>query len=134
MNPAAPHGRNYADPPPSVAFVVSRLGFSVSQALADGLKPLGIDPQHFGLLRALLFSEGQSQRGSEPVSASRRTGWWPWSTIWRNGGPSRGSSIPPTGAPTPLPLLRRATSSSRRPCRSRILRRSPSLRKPLGCR
>jgi DNA-binding MarR family transcriptional regulator len=62
MNPAARPGGTYADPPPSVAFVVSRLGFSVSQALADGLKPLGIDPQHFGLLRALLFSEGQSQR------------------------------------------------------------------------
>jgi DNA-binding MarR family transcriptional regulator len=48
--------------PPSVAFAVSRLGFEVSRALADGLKPLGIDPQHFGLLRALQFTEGESQR------------------------------------------------------------------------
>lgn len=54
--------RTFTEAPPSVAFVVSRLGFSVSQALALGLKPLGIDPQHFGLLRALLFTEGQSQR------------------------------------------------------------------------
>lgn len=53
--------RNYTDPP-SVGFIVSRLGFSVSQALAEGLKPLGIDSQHFGLLRAMLFTEGQSQR------------------------------------------------------------------------
>jgi DNA-binding MarR family transcriptional regulator len=45
-----------------VAFAVSRLGFEVSRALADGLKPLGLDPQHFGLLRALGFSEGESQR------------------------------------------------------------------------
>jgi DNA-binding MarR family transcriptional regulator len=45
-----------------VAFAVSRLGFEVSRALAEGLKPLGLDPQHFGLLRALGFSEGESQR------------------------------------------------------------------------
>lgn len=54
--------RGLTEAPPSVAFVVSRLGFSVGQALALGLKPLGIEPQHFGLLRALLFTEGQSQR------------------------------------------------------------------------
>ena len=39
-----------------------RLGFEVSQALFKGLKPLGIDPQHFGLLRALVALEGQSQK------------------------------------------------------------------------
>ncbi|MGH9097179.1 MAG: MarR family winged helix-turn-helix transcriptional regulator [Acidimicrobiales bacterium] len=48
--------------PPSVAFALSRLGFGVSRALAQGLKPIGIEPRHFGLLRALLFSEGESQR------------------------------------------------------------------------
>ncbi len=48
--------------PPSVAFIVSRLGFEVSQALFKGLKPLGIGPQHFGLLRALGAMEGQSQK------------------------------------------------------------------------
>jgi len=48
--------------PPSVGFLLSRLGFSVSLALAQGLKPLGIEPQHFGLLRAMLLTEGQSQR------------------------------------------------------------------------
>jgi DNA-binding MarR family transcriptional regulator len=48
--------------PPSVAFLVSRLGFEVSSQLADGLAPLGIEPRHFGLLRALMISEGQTQR------------------------------------------------------------------------
>jgi DNA-binding MarR family transcriptional regulator len=48
--------------PPSVAFLISRLGFEVGQQLADGLAPLGIEPRHFGLLRALAFGEGQSQR------------------------------------------------------------------------
>jgi DNA-binding MarR family transcriptional regulator len=54
-----------ADPagaPPSVAFAVSRLGYEVSGRLAGALKPLGIEPQHFGLLRALAMSDGQSQR------------------------------------------------------------------------
>jgi DNA-binding MarR family transcriptional regulator len=48
--------------PPSVAFVVSRLGYEVGGRLAAGLKPLGLEPRHFGLLRALAFSDGQSQR------------------------------------------------------------------------
>jgi DNA-binding MarR family transcriptional regulator len=54
-----------ADPtaaPPSVAFLVSRLGFEVGSRLAEGLAPLGIEPRHFGLLRTLAISEGQSQR------------------------------------------------------------------------
>ena len=62
MSHAAPDARGLLGPPPSVAFIVSRLGFEVSQALADGIEPLGIDPQHFGLLRALLVMEGQSQK------------------------------------------------------------------------
>ena len=48
--------------PPSVAFLVSRLGFEVGNRLAEGLAPLGIEPRHFGLLRTLATSEGQSQR------------------------------------------------------------------------
>jgi DNA-binding MarR family transcriptional regulator len=48
--------------PPSVAFLVSRLGFEVGEQLTEGLAPLSIEPRHFGLLRALAFSEGQSQR------------------------------------------------------------------------
>jgi len=48
--------------PPSVAFAVSALGFQVGRQLAEGLRPLGIEPRHFGLLRALAISEGQTQR------------------------------------------------------------------------
>jgi DNA-binding MarR family transcriptional regulator len=48
--------------PPSVAFTVSRLGFEVGGRLAEALKPLGIEPRQFGLLRALAMSGGQSQR------------------------------------------------------------------------
>ena len=48
--------------PPSVAFLVSKLGFEVGNRLAEGLAPLGIEPRHFGLLRTLAVSEGQSQR------------------------------------------------------------------------
>jgi DNA-binding MarR family transcriptional regulator len=42
--------------------MVSRLGFEVGNRLAEGLAPLGIEPRHFGLLRTLAISEGQSQR------------------------------------------------------------------------
>jgi len=48
--------------PPSVAFLVSRLGFEVGSRLAAGLAPLGIEPRDFGLLRALAHAEGESQR------------------------------------------------------------------------
>jgi DNA-binding MarR family transcriptional regulator len=41
---------------------VSRLGYEVGGRLAEALKPLGIEPRHFGLLRALAMSDGQSQR------------------------------------------------------------------------
>jgi DNA-binding MarR family transcriptional regulator len=54
--------QNLGGVPPSVAFLVSRLGFEVGEQLTEGLAPLGIEPRHFGLLRALAFSEGQSQR------------------------------------------------------------------------
>ena len=62
MNARTPQATNPSEPPPSVAFAVSRLGFAVSQSLAEGLKPLGIELQHFGLLRVLLFTEGESQK------------------------------------------------------------------------
>ena len=55
-------GPGMGQSPPSVAFMVSRLGFEVSTQLAEGLAPLGIEPRHFGLLRALAHAEGESQR------------------------------------------------------------------------
>ena len=48
--------------PQSVAFSVSRLGAAVGSELSRALQPLGIEPRHFGLLRALSLSEGETQR------------------------------------------------------------------------
>ena len=45
-----------------MAFAVSRLGASVGSELGRALQPLGIEPRHFGLLRALSRSEGETQR------------------------------------------------------------------------
>lgn len=50
--------------PPSVAFLVSRLGYEVTGELASGLAPLGIEPRDFRLLRALARTEGASQRSA----------------------------------------------------------------------
>jgi DNA-binding MarR family transcriptional regulator len=47
---------------PTVAFLVSRLGYRVTSELAAGLAPLGIEPRDFGLLRAIAQAEGESQR------------------------------------------------------------------------
>jgi DNA-binding MarR family transcriptional regulator len=55
-------GTDGYDVPPSVAFLVSRLGYEVSGQLAAGLAPLGIEPRDFGLLRAIAQTEGESQR------------------------------------------------------------------------
>lgn len=55
-------GTGSYETPPSVAFLVSRLGFEVSGQLAAGLAPLGIEPRDFGLLRAIAQTEGESQR------------------------------------------------------------------------
>jgi DNA-binding MarR family transcriptional regulator len=55
-------GRGGFEAPPSVAFLVSRLGYEVSGQLSAGLAPLGIEPRDFGLLRAIAQTEGESQR------------------------------------------------------------------------
>jgi DNA-binding MarR family transcriptional regulator len=57
-----PAGTGSYESPPSVAFLVSRLGFEVTGQLAAGLAPLGIEPRDFGLLRAVAQTEGESQR------------------------------------------------------------------------
>lgn len=61
-DPAATQPSDPAAAPPSVAFTVSRLGFAVGSRMASDLRPLGIEPRDFGLLRALAATEGQSQR------------------------------------------------------------------------
>jgi DNA-binding MarR family transcriptional regulator len=48
--------------PPSVAFLLSRLGYEVSRELGDALAELGLEHREFGLLRLLADEEGHSQR------------------------------------------------------------------------
>jgi DNA-binding MarR family transcriptional regulator len=48
--------------PPSVAFLLSRLGFEVSRELGQALSGLGLEVRQFGLLRLLADQQGHSQR------------------------------------------------------------------------
>jgi DNA-binding MarR family transcriptional regulator len=57
MEPPAPEV-----PPDSVAFLLSQLGFASSKCFAEELKPLGIHPGEFALMRFVAASEGQSQQ------------------------------------------------------------------------
>ena len=59
-------------PPRSVGFLISQLGLASSKRFAEELRPLGIHPGEFALMRFVAASEGQSQqalaerRGSPP--------------------------------------------------------------------
>jgi DNA-binding MarR family transcriptional regulator len=46
----------------SVGFLLSKLGVSSAMGFAQTLEPLGIDPRHFGILRIIAMTEGQSQQ------------------------------------------------------------------------
>ena len=48
--------------PPSVAFLLSRLGYEVGRELGDALGELGLENREFGLLRLLAAQQGHSQR------------------------------------------------------------------------
>jgi DNA-binding MarR family transcriptional regulator len=48
--------------PRSVGFLLSQLGFGSSRCFAEELKPLGIQPGEFALMRFVAASEGQSQQ------------------------------------------------------------------------
>lgn len=48
--------------PPSVAFLLSRLGFEVSRELGQALAEIGLEVRQFGLLRLLADQQGHSQR------------------------------------------------------------------------
>lgn len=50
------------EPPRSVGFLLSQLGFVGSKGFAAALEPLGIGPREFLLLRFVANSEGQSQQ------------------------------------------------------------------------
>jgi DNA-binding MarR family transcriptional regulator len=57
MDPPVPHAA-----PRSVGFLLSQLGFSSSRCFAEELKPLGIHPGEFALMRFVAAAEGQSQQ------------------------------------------------------------------------
>ena len=46
----------------SVGFLLSKLGMTSAHRFAETLEPLGIDPRHFGILRIVAMTEGQSQQ------------------------------------------------------------------------
>jgi DNA-binding MarR family transcriptional regulator len=46
----------------SVGFLLSKLGTTSAMQFAATLEPLGIDPRHFGILRIVAMTEGQSQQ------------------------------------------------------------------------
>jgi DNA-binding MarR family transcriptional regulator len=48
--------------PRSVGFLISQLGFFSSKRFMEALKPIGIDPREFLLMRFVAASEGQSQQ------------------------------------------------------------------------
>jgi len=49
-------------PPRSVGFLISQLGFFSSRGFTEALEPVGIDPREFLLMRFIAASEGQSQQ------------------------------------------------------------------------
>jgi DNA-binding MarR family transcriptional regulator len=49
-------------PPRSVGFLISQLGFFSSRGFMEALEPVGIDPREFLLMRFVATSEGQSQQ------------------------------------------------------------------------
>jgi DNA-binding MarR family transcriptional regulator len=64
-------------PPRSVGFLISQLGFFSSRGFMDALKPVGIDPREFLLMRFVAAAEGQSQQALAErlaVPASRMVG------------------------------------------------------------
>lgn len=57
-SPPSPPGET----PPSVAFLLSHLGFDVSRAMGEALDEVGLELRQFGLLRLLADADGHSQR------------------------------------------------------------------------
>lgn len=51
--------------PPSVAFLLSRLGFDAGREMGRALAGLGLELREFGLLRLLTAAQGGSQGGSQ---------------------------------------------------------------------
>jgi DNA-binding MarR family transcriptional regulator len=63
MRPRPPHPPVRAgEIPPSVAFLLSQLGYQVSREMSEALAEVGLEVRQFGLLRLLADSDGHSQR------------------------------------------------------------------------
>jgi DNA-binding MarR family transcriptional regulator len=63
MTPPAPRPPvTVGELPPSVAFLLSRLGYEVGRELGEALAELNLEHREFGLLRLLADEEGNSQR------------------------------------------------------------------------
>lgn len=59
QNSSDPTGTPLVD---RVGFLVSQLGFHAADRFAERLRPLGLQPRHFGLLTHLAATEGQTQQ------------------------------------------------------------------------
>jgi DNA-binding MarR family transcriptional regulator len=57
LNPMVPEAA-----PRSVGFLISQLGLASSKRFAEALRPLGVHPGEFALIRFVAASEGQSQQ------------------------------------------------------------------------
>jgi DNA-binding MarR family transcriptional regulator len=57
LRPDTPQG-----PPPSLVFLLAKLGFAAGQSVAASLEPFGLEPRHFALLNHIAMAEGQSQQ------------------------------------------------------------------------
>jgi DNA-binding MarR family transcriptional regulator len=49
-------------PEGTVSFLLSKVGFAAAAGFAEAIAPLGIEPRHAGLLRAVAANEGLSQQ------------------------------------------------------------------------
>lgn len=62
MTPSPTYPDDPGQTPPSVVFLLSRLGYQASSEMGRALGALGLEPRQFGLLRLLASSRGDSQR------------------------------------------------------------------------
>jgi DNA-binding MarR family transcriptional regulator len=59
---AAPPSSSSSPPFRSIGFTISTLGYAVARRFHETLRPLGIEPRDFSLLRAIAADEGRSQQ------------------------------------------------------------------------
>ncbi len=54
--------RREVRPPDGVRFLLVQLGYHAARRLAERLEPLGLEPRHYGVLRAVAALEGATQQ------------------------------------------------------------------------